>query len=291
LLEEQRFGRFRFAGSPVSPIRGLLCRDGWELRAWEMFGAWLHNQSSLSWVDAGGIPSAVAGMPRAVISGERWLGFALPDTFAEYLEQQPSRRRREIRRRLRVAERNGLEAKLAESRAEVNAALDLFVRFHAERARSKGERHPAIDGRLRAMLARVSDLTAPDLRLFTLMGGGEAMAVAVGLEHGGQTWSYNSGFAPAAAQHSPGLLIKIASIRDAIERGASWFDFGPGDFPYKRELGAHEYERLRVELCGSTAASQGWRLASLSRKRLREVSAARNVVATLRGLRARALSA
>jgi len=47
---------------------------------------------------------------------------------------------------------------------------------------------------------------------------------------------------------SPGILLELASIRDAIERGVVRYDLGPGDYPYKRDLGARRETRVSVQV-------------------------------------------
>ena len=47
---------------------------------------------------------------------------------------------------------------------------------------------------------------------------------------------YNSGFDPAHAALSPGLVLLARVVRDAIERGMRRFDFLRGEERYKYEF-------------------------------------------------------
>ena len=286
LLEELPLRRLRFAGAPVTPIRGLLCRDGYELAAWRALGEWLSDRSDWAWMDARGIGIDASGLPGAVMTVEPWLAIELPGSFDEYLSGRPPARRGEMRRRLRIAEREGLATTTARQ-AEVRAALDSFVRLHRERALAKHELHSAIDNRLAEMLTRVAQQTVPVLTVVSLTRAGETLAVAVNVNHAGESWGYNTGFATDAAHFSPGLIVCLAAIRDAIDGGAHRFDLGPGDSKFKLELGGERCDRQRIEIGSRSPIALGWRTASLSRRRLRQVPWVRTALGTLRSVRAR----
>lgn len=95
LLEELPLGGLRFAGVPVTPIRGLLCREGYEPAAWRALSKWLNDRSGWSWMDACGIGEGVSGLRGAVRTRQPWLAFELPGTFDEYLSARPPQRRRD----------------------------------------------------------------------------------------------------------------------------------------------------------------------------------------------------
>jgi CelD/BcsL family acetyltransferase involved in cellulose biosynthesis len=284
LLEQLPMRRLRFAGAPVTPVRGLLSRPELDGAAWQAFVDWLRQRSGWNWVDGQGVALPVVPPAPIVSTLEPWFAIDLPETFEEYLSARPGPRRRELRRRMRVAKASGAEFKVQTT--GLAEPLDLFVRFHTERALSKGEVHAAIDGRLSTMLCRVIEEQAPAVRVYTLVQGDEMVAVAINLESGDRNWAYNTGFASHAARISPGLVLRLDSIRDAIERGSRRFDLGPGDFAYKGELGAELYGRSRIELSGRSPAAQCMRAAALSRRRLRDVDWMRSAVARIRNARA-----
>jgi CelD/BcsL family acetyltransferase involved in cellulose biosynthesis len=287
LLEELRPRRLRFAGMPITPIRGLLCREGYEAPSWRAVGEWLNRGSGWVWVEAQGVAAPDAELPGTVVTPKPWFAFELPGSFDEYLLARSPSRRREYRRRIRFAERQGATTTIVRG-AETRAGFDLFVRLHSERAQMKGEIHPAIDDRLALMLARVAACETPELRLYVLEQASTALAAAVNLDHAGESWAYNTGFLPEAAHLSPGLIVRLASIRDAIERGARCYDLGPGDFPYKREMGAEPCKRVRLEMTRGSAAGRTLRIASLSRRRLRGIGWVRAAAGSLRNASARA---
>jgi len=288
LLEELRSRRLRFAGVPITPIRGLMCLEGYEGPSWRAVGEWLERDPRWIWIGARGVGAPEGEVPGSVLTTEPWFAFELPASFEDYLLARSSTRRREFRRRMRHAEREGVTTTVVRG-PEVRAGLDLFVRLHNERAQTKGEFHPAIDDRLAGMLARVATCESPELRVWVLDQAGTALAAAVTLDHAGESWAYNTGFAPAAAHLSPGLVVGLASIRDAIERGARRYDLGPGDFAYKREMGAQPCQRIRLEMTRGSAAGRALRIASLSRRELRDIGWVARVARSSRKVNTRAV--
>jgi CelD/BcsL family acetyltransferase involved in cellulose biosynthesis len=280
LLERLPLGRLRFAGGAVTPVRGLLSRTGHAELCWEVLADWLGHGSRSHTVAGQGIPPADAPLLQAVATPEAWFRIELPDSFDQYLAERPGDRRRDMRRRIRIAEADG--AAVAVEEADLTGALELFTRFHRNRAAAKSEIHEAIDDRLVEMLALLAQARPGLLRVYVLERRRETIAVALNFESGDASWAYNTGFSLDAARISPGVVLRLGSIRDAIERGSRCFDFGPGASKYKRELGAVEYERLRIELSSTTAAGRGARALALSRRRLHEVEWLRRAAGQVR---------
>ena len=183
---------------------------------------------------------------------------SLPDSFEAYLAGRSPGTRKGLKGKLRRVEREGGTAR-AVSAPERDGALSDFVRLHTLRARAKGEEHPQIDDRLARMLAMLGD----DLRAFELLVGGERIAVTLRLDRNGVAHFYNGGSNPAWAHLSPGIVVELASIRDAIGRGLRQYDLGPGDFRYKRDLGGMPAVRCDVGPRAFSASERARRLARI----------------------------
>jgi CelD/BcsL family acetyltransferase involved in cellulose biosynthesis len=266
LLEELPRRRLRFAGGPQTPVRGLLVRAEEEAAAWQALGAWLADHPrTWSWLEAEGVTAAAGALPRAQPVSTPWFGLELGSTFEDYLAARPSSTRRTLTRKLRAAERAEVTAGPVEP-DQVPQAIERFVALHASRAQDKGEVHEHMDDRLSAMLARAAG--APGLRLAAvcLVQDGVTRAVTIRLDLGQGSWFYNAGFDPAASRLSPGLVVELASIRDAIARGQRSYDLGPGDYRYKRDLGGQERELLRITATSSSAAGQLARAMTAARR-------------------------
>ncbi|HRE20459.1 MAG TPA: GNAT family N-acetyltransferase [Rhabdaerophilum sp.] len=64
---------------------------------------------------------------------------------------------------------------------------------------------------------------------FAVVAGSEALYLRVGNQFG--EWG----------KMSPGVMVTELAIEEAVRRGTKTFDFGMGDYVYKRRLGAREY--------------------------------------------------
>jgi CelD/BcsL family acetyltransferase involved in cellulose biosynthesis len=256
LLEELSGRRLRFAGGQVTPLRGLLSSPEDQSRAWTMLGGWLAaHRRAWTYLEADGAPAAAAVLPRAVTNVSRWFAFELSSSFATYLESRPSSTRRSLVRKLRDAERAGAVAAAVQP-AGVPEAIDTFVELHASRARAKREVHAHIDDRLALMLQRIASRGRPELRVVALEQEQRTLAVTVRFDNRGRSCFFNAGFEPSASRLSPGIVVELASIRDAIERGNHWYDLGPGDYRYKRDLGGLARDLIRVRATSGSIAGR-----------------------------------
>ena len=116
---------------------------------------------------------------------------------------------------------------------------------------------------------------------------------------------------PHQQNDGPGILLELASIRQAIEEGLDTFDLGPGDYRYKHELGGDRTTVLKAEAASpephgpairaltDAYVATRWHLGNRRRIRAPAAEAARNTLASgsslahmlpVRGLRARSSS-
>ena len=281
LLEELPRGRARFAGAPISPSTGLLCRSGEERLAWAALRRSLSSSMRVPWLEARGTQPGFTALRGCLTRTEPWLETPLASTFDAYLQGLPAPRRREARRRLRRSEEAGITFRRS-SGAEARPALSDFVRLHRARASQKGEVHRGIDERLAQMLAAMMLRDAGAVSLHMLCQAETTLAVSVDLEQRDEIWAYNIGFDPAFSRFSPGLVLRMHTIADAIDRGKRRYDFGPGDFVHKRELGGRPANRLVVQLTGPGLIGAGALTALRMRERVREVDWVRQSVRRLR---------
>ena len=239
LIEERPGSRWELAGAPVSGHRGLLAGD--QTAAWAALDGWLRaHPGEWSLLLGQTVPPAARALPGARAREVPLLAFDLPASPEAHLAARPPVHRKALKQKLRRAEREGAAVRevAPERRAE---ALRTFVELHRQRTRAKGERHPQIDERLVELLLAVrGDLT---LRAFELVAGERVLGVTVRLDLRDTAFFYNAGIDPAAARLGPGVVLELASIRDAIERGLRRYDLGPGDYRYKRDLGGVVHPR------------------------------------------------
>jgi CelD/BcsL family acetyltransferase involved in cellulose biosynthesis len=239
---------WRFAGAPVSPERALLCPEQRRDSAWAALGRWLReNPRDWAMLDAQGVavsPNHLPGARRATVPV---LALDLPASYEEYVDERSQSFRAKTRKRLRRFERSTGAMRMVEA-ADLAGALRDLVRLHGLRAESKGERHPEVDGRLARLLELVAASDALRVRAFEMVVDGQRAGITVRIDRGSAAYSYNDGLDPAHMSLSPGILLELESIRDALEDGITRYDLGPGDYPYKRELGALPEERHSVRV-------------------------------------------
>jgi CelD/BcsL family acetyltransferase involved in cellulose biosynthesis len=86
------------------------------------------------------------------------------------------------------------------------------------------------------------------LRLYFLEMDSEVAAGVLCFERGATTYLYNNGFDRRFASLSIGMLSKLLTIRECIERGQKVYDFLKGSEPYKRHLGGKPVPLFRCRV-------------------------------------------
>ena len=156
-----------------------------------------------------------------------------------YLASLGKKDRHELRRKMRRFEQAGGEIAVRAfcSEAEVDAALATFFHLHRISHRGKAVFMTAeMESFFRAMAC---SLAADGIvRLFQIDIDGAAVASLLGFAAGDELLLYNSGYDPAYAAASVGIVSKALTLQAAITDGFHAFDFLRGAEPYKYDLGA-----------------------------------------------------
>ena len=172
-------------------------------------------------------------------------GLELPATWDDYLGGLRRKDRHELRRKLRRLDAAGsYRVRLAtEATLRADAAL-----FHEVMRESREEKRdflgPEREGFFQDIVERMQ--SAGLLRLMLLELDAEPIAAVLAFDYAGRRLLYNSGFRLASASLSAGLLLKALCVKDAIERGLTYFDFLRGAEPYKYHLGARDASIHRI---------------------------------------------
>ena len=160
----------------------------------------------------------------------------LPSDWDSYLASLTKKDRHELRRKVRRLEGAGRVAFYPLVGAEVTGRdvddfLTLLRLSAPEKAAFMDER---MEGFFRGLFVRFADDGL--LRLYFLELAGRRVASALCFDSGEELLLYNSGYDPAYAGLSAGLVLKAYSLRDAIALGRKRFDFLRGDERYKYDL-------------------------------------------------------
>jgi CelD/BcsL family acetyltransferase involved in cellulose biosynthesis len=242
-------GRLMLAGgADVSDYLDLLVREGRETDAWIALlearaaepAVWeLHAVPGASpTVTALPALAAAVGLVASAPVEERCPVLQLPDSWEAFLAALPKKHRHELTRKIRRFEREVPEGRIAweTTPAGIDARLDQFVALHRASREGKAK---FMDDRMERFFRRAITALAArgGARLALLDTASGPVAAFVTLEWEGTVGLYNSGFEPAHAALSPGLVLLAGVVRDAIERGRRTFDFLRGEERYKYEFG------------------------------------------------------
>ncbi len=161
----------------------------------------------------------------------------LPSTWDDYLAGLKKKDRHELRRKLRrldAQQQSGQKECVAPE--SVPGCMEDFFRLF--RASGPDKREFMTPQRERFFLDIARELAERDqLRLSVLEVDGVSVAACINFDYSGSYLLYNSGYDPAYASLSVGLLNKALSIKDAIEHGRKCFCFLRGPERYKYDLG------------------------------------------------------
>jgi CelD/BcsL family acetyltransferase involved in cellulose biosynthesis len=171
---------------------------------------------------------------------------ALPATWDAYVDGLGKKERHELRRKLRRLEAAGeVHQKTYSDPQELPGCMGDFFRL-MRMSREDKERFltPEREG---FFLDLATGLAARgQFRLSFLELNGIRVAGCITFDYGGAHLLYNSGYDPAYASLSVGLLNKALCIKDAIEAGKHTFDFLKGPERYKYDLGGKERSVYRL---------------------------------------------
>ncbi|MFT3781106.1 MAG: GNAT family N-acetyltransferase [Nibricoccus sp.] len=131
----------------------------------------------------------------------------------------------------------------ATSSATLVQDIHTLFRLHEVRRQQVGGRQSAFtDSRVRAFHLDAAENALRDgtLCLYSLVLGDVAIASYYGFIRGSRAYYYLGGFDPAWAKYGPGNLIVDYARSEALQHGASTFDFLRGQEAYKYRWGAHD---------------------------------------------------
>lgn len=165
--------------------------------------------------------------------------------FEELLEEKSGSFRRESKRRRRGIEETGAKFVLARE-ADVERAVDAFLRLHAARWDGRGGSTIMVQGIRRMLLEAAGAMVPADrMRIFLLEIEGEPIAAQMMLTAPGEACCWQGGFDESWSRLSPLAQLILHAIADAAERGERRVDLGSGGQEYKLRI-ANASERVSV---------------------------------------------
>jgi len=164
----------------------------------------------------------------------------LPATWEGLLHILTPKQRREIGRKLRRLEEAGkVEFETVEGPGAVQETMHVFLRLLRE---SREDKAAFMTAQMEAFFRSVAESMAQAglLRFGILRIDAQPIAAVMCFDYNGQVYLYNSGYSPGHAHLSAGLLSKVLSVKDSIERRRKRYDFLKGAEEYKYRLGGTE---------------------------------------------------
>jgi CelD/BcsL family acetyltransferase involved in cellulose biosynthesis len=177
----------------------------------------------------------------------------LPPDWEVYLATLRGKDRHELRRKLRRAEATArLAYRVTSDIAQLDEDVDTFVTLHrmSQQDAKQGFMTPEKEAFFRDMVRQLWPQGWLDLAF--LSADGEPIATLCCFAYGSTYAAYNSGYHPAYAELSAGIVLFAERIRTAIARGFTAFDFMRGNEPYKYRFGAMDrplYQLLARTTC------------------------------------------
>lgn len=167
-------------------------------------------------------------------------GIDLPGTWDEYLGLLNKKDRHELRRKIRRmdAQTDWKWYSITEP-VEVSERLSEFISLMRLSRADKDEfMTPERERFFHNITQRMAELGR--LELYFLDMDGSTVATSMCFDYEGTRLLYNSGYDPEHSYFSVGLLLNAMCLKDAIDRGLTYFDFLRGPEPYKAHLGGQQ---------------------------------------------------
>jgi CelD/BcsL family acetyltransferase involved in cellulose biosynthesis len=164
----------------------------------------------------------------------------LPQSFEAYLESLSTKQRHEVRRKMRrLNEEGNITYRFIDKGEELTQALETFFKMFTE---SREDKAAFLTEQMKSYFNLLVDkLTEINLlKLGVLELDSKPIAEIICFDYSDCIYLYNSGYDPQYVGLSAGLLSKVYTIKDSIEKGKKKFDFLKGAEPYKGHLGGKE---------------------------------------------------
>ena len=173
---------------------------------------------------------------------------ALPSTWEDFLYQLTGKERHEIRRKLRrLNEAARINFRVIENPAEVVREIETFLALF--RLNRSDKSNFMTDQRAAFFRALAEEMAgARILKLFFMDLDDTPAAAVMCFDYRLKRYLYNNGYDDRHRSLSIGLLSKLLTIKDSIQKGKTGYDFLKGTESYKRRLGGKPVQLYRCRI-------------------------------------------
>ena len=163
--------------------------------------------------------------------------YYLPVTgpWSSFLQAQPGRRRKLLRRQSRQLEDAGITIRIVEDPQNEPGVLPAILELERQKALRRGQEglsEKDVGQFLRALLERFGPKRTTYVALAEQ--GSTPLAYQLGFKAGDAVWDFCTAFNPRFARYSPGTMLMPQVLDWAYRQGAREFDFLRGNLGYKR---------------------------------------------------------
>lgn len=172
----------------------------------------------------------------------------LPTNWDGFLRTLKGKERHEIRRKLRrLHEAADIRYRIAEDIGEIRDGMDTFLTlFVSNRSDKAVFMNSHMVSFFRSLAEALAELQIMKLSFLEL--DGKPAAALMYFDYNSTVYLYNNGYDGRFRSLSVGLLSKVLSIKESIERGRKKYDFLKGDEAYKYRLGGNAVPLYRCEI-------------------------------------------
>jgi CelD/BcsL family acetyltransferase involved in cellulose biosynthesis len=172
----------------------------------------------------------------------------LPSTWNGFLSRLTGKERHETRRKLRrLDEAARIKFRMVDNPAEVVKEIETFLALfklnRSDKSNFMTDQREAFFRGLAEEMARYQIL-----KLFFLDVDDAPAAAVMCFDYHSTRYLYNNGYDNRHRALSIGLLSKVLTIKDSIQRGQTRYDFLKGPESYKRKLGGKPVQLYRCRI-------------------------------------------
>ena len=172
----------------------------------------------------------------------------LPPTWEAFLNGLTGKERHEIKRKLRrLSEAARINFRVVERKTEVSEQIDTFFELFKLNRSDKSDFMTAQRVSFFRSLAEAL-AEARILKLFFLDLDDRPAAATMCFDYNSTVYLYNNGYDERYRSLSVGLLSKVFTIQNSIERGKTKYDFLKGTEAYKKRLGGKPVQLFRCQV-------------------------------------------
>lgn len=172
----------------------------------------------------------------------------LPASWEEYLLMLNGKQRHEIKRKLRrLDEAANISYRVAE---DIEAVQDVMGTFLTLFGRNREDKAAFMTDRMASFFNSLAEamVEVNILKLCTLELDAIPAAAVMCFDYNSTIYLYNNAYDYRFSSLSVGVLSKVLSIKDSIQRGRIKYDFMKGAEPYKHHLGGKEVPLYRCQI-------------------------------------------